>query len=53
MKDAIKKHEEFSKKLDAHDEKVDAVIDFSKRLANGDHYASDKILEKARDIDER
>ncbi len=53
MKDAIKKHEEFSKKLDANDEKVDAVIDFAKRLANNNHYASEKILEKAHDIDER
>ena len=53
MKDPIKKHEEFSKKLDANDEKVDAVIDFANRLANNNHYASEKILEKAHDIDER
>lgn len=53
VKDAIKKHEEFSKKLDANDEKVDAVIDFANRLANNNHYASEKILEKAHDIDER
>ncbi|XP_028393281.1 spectrin beta chain, non-erythrocytic 1-like isoform X3 [Dendronephthya gigantea] len=53
VKDAIKKHEEFSKKLDANDEKIDAVIDFANRLANNNHYASEKILEKAHDIDER
>ena len=41
------------KKLDANDEKVDAVIDFANRLANNNHYASEKILEKANDIDER
>ena len=53
VKDAIKKHEEFNKKLDANDEKVDAVIDFANRLASHDHYASQKILDKANDIDER
>ena len=29
------------------------MIDFANRLANNNHYASEKILEKAHDIDER
>lgn len=53
VKDAIKKHEEFNKKLDANDEKIDAVIDFASRLAENNHYASGKISDKAHDIDER
>ena len=53
MLDQIKRHEEFAKRMDANDEKINQMIQFSQRLADDNHYASEKITEKAQSIDER
>ena len=53
MKELIKKHEEFDKRMNANDEKINQMMQFADRLNDENHYASDKITEKARSIDER
>ena len=51
--DQIKRHEEFAKRMDANDEKINQMIQFAQRLADDNHYAAEKITEKAQSIDER
>lgn len=53
VQELIKKHEEFSKRMDAQDEKINQMIQFAQRLANEGHYAQDKITEKAQSLHER
>lgn len=53
VKELIKKHEEFEKRMNANDEKINQMMQFADRLNEENHYASDKITEKARSIDER
>ena len=43
----IKKHEEFEKRMNANDDKINQMMHFSQRLNEENHYASDKIMEKA------
>lgn len=53
MKELIKKHEEFDKRMNASDDKINQMMQFADRLNDENHYAADKITEKARSIDER
>ena len=53
MKELIKKHEEFDKRMNANDDKINQMMQFADRLNDENHYAGDKITEKARSIDER
>lgn len=53
VQELIKKHEEFSKKMDAQDDKINQMIQFAQRLANEGHYAQDKITEKAQSLHDR
>lgn len=53
MKELIKKHEEFDKRMNANDDKINQMMQFADRLNDENHYAADKITEKARSIDER
>ena len=53
VKELIKKHEEFSKRMNANDDKINLMIQFANRLNEENHYAADKITEKAQSIDER
>lgn len=50
--DQIKKHEEFSHRMDANDEKINQMVAFADRLASENHYASDKITAKAQSIND-
>ncbi|XP_015748733.1 PREDICTED: spectrin beta chain, non-erythrocytic 1-like [Acropora digitifera] len=49
----IKKHEEFEKRMNANDDKINQMMHFAQRLNDENHYASDKIMEKAHSIDKR
>ena len=49
----IKKHEEFEKRMNANDDKINQMMHFAERLNDENHYASDKIMEKAHSIDKR
>ena len=49
----IKKHEEFEKRMNANDDKINQMMHFAQRLNEENHYASDKIMEKAHSIDKR
>ncbi|KAJ7388705.1 hypothetical protein OS493_036144 [Desmophyllum pertusum] len=53
VKELIKKHEEFDKRMNASDDKINQMMQFADRLNDENHYAADKITEKARSIDER
>lgn len=53
MNELIKKHEEFDKRMRTNDDKINQMMQFADRLNDENHYASDKITEKARSIDER
>ena len=53
VKELIKKHEEFEKRMNTNDDKINQMMQFAERLNDENHYASDKITEKARSIDER
>ena len=53
VNELIKKHEEFDKRMHANDDKINQMMQFADRLNDENHYASDKITEKARSIDER
>lgn len=53
VKELIKKHEEFEKRMNTNDDKINQMMQFADRLNDENHYASDKITEKARSIDER
>ena len=49
----IKGHEAFITTMDANDEKINNVLQFAQRLTDENHYASDKIKEKADNINDR
>ena len=53
VKELIKKHEEFEKRMIANDDKINQMTQFADRLNDENHYAADKITEKARSIDQR
>ena len=53
VKELIKKHEAFEKRMNTNDDKINQMMQFAERLNDENHYASDKITEKARSIDER
>lgn len=53
VQEEIKKLEEFIKKMDTHDEKINHVIQFADQLRTNGHYAKDKVIEKAAYINER
>ncbi|XP_076312784.1 spectrin beta chain-like isoform X3 [Tachypleus tridentatus] len=49
----IKDHEAFLTTMEANDEKINSVIQFSQRLCDEGHFAEDKIRKKAENIAER
>ncbi|KAF7492961.1 Spectrin alpha chain [Sarcoptes scabiei] len=49
----IKKHNNFEKSLAAHQEKMNALYDFARRLIESKHYASDEIDQKLKEFLER
>ena len=49
----IKRHEQFINTMDANDEKINAVTQFAQRLIEDNHFAADKIQQKADVIQER
>src|SRR5699024_1729256 len=50
---AIKRHETFMNTMDANEDRVRHVLQFSDRLKNENHFDSDKIGRKADNIQER
>ena len=50
---SIKQHEAFITTMDANDEKINAVLQFSHRLRDENHYAGDKITLKADQLSDR
>merc|ERR1711962_1957815 len=53
VQEEIKKLEEFSKKYESQDDKINHVVQFADQLCEKDHYAKEKIREKANLIKER
>ncbi|XP_053568173.1 spectrin beta chain, non-erythrocytic 1 isoform X2 [Bombina bombina] len=51
--DAIKKQEDFMTRMDASEEKINAVVETGRRLANDGNINADKIEEKVDSIDDR
>jgi spectrin beta len=49
----LKKHESFLTSMEANDDKFNAVIQFTNRLIDEGHFASDKIAKRADNIDQR
>lgn len=49
----IKQHEAFITTMDANDEKINNVLQFAQRLIDENHYAADKVQQKAESINER
>uniref|UniRef100_T1HWC3 Spectrin beta chain n=1 Tax=Rhodnius prolixus TaxID=13249 RepID=T1HWC3_RHOPR len=49
----IKRHEAFLTTMEANDEKINAVVQFAGQLSDDGHFASDKVVKKAHNIDER
>ena len=49
----IKQHEAFITTMDANDEKINNVLQFAQRLIDENHYAADKVQQKADNINER
>lgn len=49
----IKQHEAFITTMDANDEKINSVLTFANRLIDENHYAADKVQQKADNISER
>ena len=43
VQEEIKKLEEFLKKMDTHDEKINHVMQFADQLRGNGHYAQDKV----------
>jgi len=46
VQEEIKKLEEFLKKMDTHDEKINHVMQFADQLHGNGHYAQDKVKKK-------
>lgn len=49
----IKRHEAFLTTMEANDDKINTVVQFSSRLCDEGHFASDKIAKRADSINER
>ncbi|KAH9489100.1 hypothetical protein Btru_057665 [Bulinus truncatus] len=49
----IKRHEAFITTMDANDEKINAVLQFARKLIDENHYDREKIQKKAEAINER
>ncbi|XP_031340311.1 spectrin beta chain isoform X2 [Photinus pyralis] len=49
----LKRHEAFLTTMEANDDKINGVVQFSRRLGDEGHFASDKIAKRADAIDER
>ncbi|XP_050300402.1 spectrin beta chain isoform X2 [Anthonomus grandis grandis] len=49
----LKRHEAFLATMEANDEKINLVVDFSRRLCDEGHFASDRIGKRADNLDER
>lgn len=49
----LKRHEAFLTTMEANDDKINGVVQFSRRLCDEGHFASDKIAKRADNIDER
>lgn len=49
----IKQHEAFITTMDTNDEKINGVLNSADRLEEDNHFASDKIREKADSLRER
>ena len=49
----IKQHEAFITTMDANDEKINNVLQFADRLVDENHFANEKIKQKADIIRER
>ena len=49
----IKKHEEFEKKLAAHDENVNTVQMMAERLMEDEHYAKENVEQTAKRVCEK
>lgn len=49
----LKRHEAFLATMEANDDKINGVVEFSRRLCDEGHFASDKIAKRADNIDER
>jgi len=45
VQEEIKKLEEFLKKMDTHDEKINHVMQFADQLHGNGHYAQDKVID--------
>lgn len=50
---AVKRHEAFLTTMDANDDKMNGVVQFSRRLCDEGHFASEKIAKRADGIEER
>jgi spectrin beta len=53
VQEEMKKLEEFSNKCESQDDKINHVVQFCDQLCEKDHYAKDKIQEKANAIKDR
>lgn len=53
VQEEIKKLDEFVTKSETQDDKINHVLQFADQLCENNHYAKDKIKEKANLIDER
>lgn len=49
----IKRHEAFLTTMEANDEKINSVVQFSNRMVEESHFASDKIAKRSDSINER
>uniref|UniRef100_A0A0K8SEL8 Spectrin beta chain n=2 Tax=Lygus hesperus TaxID=30085 RepID=A0A0K8SEL8_LYGHE len=50
---AIKRHEAFLTTMEANDEKINAVVTFAQQLNGDGHFAGDKVIKRAENIDDR
>uniref|UniRef100_A0AAR5QGN6 Spectrin beta chain, non-erythrocytic 2 n=2 Tax=Dendroctonus ponderosae TaxID=77166 RepID=A0AAR5QGN6_DENPD len=49
----LKRHEAFLATMEANDDKINSVVEFSRRLCDEGHFATDKIGKRADNLDER
>ncbi|XP_066147280.1 spectrin beta chain isoform X2 [Euwallacea fornicatus] len=49
----LKRHEAFLATMEANDDKINTVVEFSRRLCDEGHFATDKIGKRADNLDER
>lgn len=49
----LKRHEAFLTTMEANDEKINGVVQFTRRLCDEGHFASEKIAKRADSIEER